>query len=211
MLFQEITQNIKSFIKNFDSISKDRIEKLNILTQYIQGKLDQNQIPKLIVICTHNSRRSHLGQLWLAVGADYYGLPIETYSGGTEATAFHPNAIQALQSLGFEISTENIDTSNPIYPVKWKDNQLPYLAFSKSFEDTPNPTEQFLAIMVCSEANENCPFISGADFRVALPFNDPKAFDDTELESNKYIECSKQIGTEMMYALYNVTKNHTQK
>ncbi|APD06128.1 arsenate reductase (glutaredoxin) [Flavobacteriaceae bacterium UJ101] len=206
MLFKKINQNIESFNENFDSISKDRKEKLNTLTQYIQEKLDQNQLPKLIVICTHNSRRSHLGQLWLAAGADYYGLQIETYSGGTEATAFHPNAIKAMQNLGFEILTENKENSNPTYQIKWKEDQLPYHAFSKRFEDTPNPTEKFSAIMVCSEADEGCPFVPGTDFRIALPFDDPKAFDNTELESDKYIERARQIGTEMMYVLYNVTK-----
>ncbi|MFV0237915.1 MAG: hypothetical protein ACK5HU_05225 [Flavobacteriales bacterium] len=207
MLLQKINQNIISFIQNFDSIPTKRKEKLNTLTQYIQEKINQNQIPKLIVICTHNSRRSHLGQLWLAAGADYYGLPkIETYSGGTETTAFHYNAIKAMQHFGFEITTNNQGIPNPIYQIKWKENQLPYEAFSKRFEEAPNPAEQFSAIMICSEADKDCPFVHGTDFRIALPFDDPKRFDGTEKESSKYRERAKQIGIEMLYVLYNINK-----
>ena len=44
-----------------------------------------------------------------------------------------------------------------------------------------------------------CPIVAGADFRIALPFEDPKAFDDTPLESEKYTERCRQIGREMLY------------
>ncbi|EDP96903.1 hypothetical protein U8527_01155 [Kordia algicida OT-1] len=160
----------------------------------------------MIVICTHNSRRSHLGQLWLALAADYYKLPtIETFSGGTEATLFHPNAIAAVKRVGFEVSIE-AQAKNPIYNIQWKANQEPYQAFSKRFEEAPNPTQEFAAIMVCTEADEGCPFVSGTDFRIALPFEDPKAFDGTPQEEEKYDERCRQIGTEMLYVMSKVSK-----
>jgi len=205
MIFQKLQQNIEKLLEQFDTISADRKLQLEKLSGYIQKKYAEGETPKLIVICTHNSRRSHLGQLWLAVAGDYYELPkLETFSGGTEATAFHPNAIAAVRRIGFNVE-KVVEAENPKYTVTWKENQEVYKAFSKRFEDNPNPIEAFAAIMVCTEADEGCPFVSGTDFRIALPFNDPKAFDVTALEAAKYDERCQQIGTEMLYVLSKVS------
>ena len=204
-MLPELNQNIEKLTQNFDSISNDRKAQLETLSEYIQKKYQAQKTPKLIVICTHNSRRSHLGQLWLAAAADYYKLPnVETYSGGTEATAFNPNAVAALERIGFQIS-KLVAAENPIYKVQWQEAQDAYHAFSKRFEEAPNPTQEFAAIMVCSEADEGCPFVPGTDFRIALPFEDPKAFDGTPQEAEKYDERCQQIGTEMLYVLSKVS------
>ncbi len=205
MLFKKINQTIEAYIQHFSSIPQERKEKLTLLSDYIHQKIIQRQTAKLVVICTHNSRRSHIGQLWLAAGASYFDLPnIETFSGGTEATAFNPNTIKALEYVGFKIVTQNKDTSNPLYMVQWEENQQPHKAFSKRFEDSPNPTHHFAALMVCSEADESCPFVLGCDFRIALPFHDPKSADNTPLETKQYLDCAQQIGTEMLYVLYTL-------
>ncbi|MEM6719839.1 MAG: hypothetical protein AAF611_11010 [Bacteroidota bacterium] len=204
MIFPELQQNIEKLTQDFDSIAADRKAQLETLSAYIQKKYNDQKVPELIVICTHNSRRSHLGQLWLAAAADYYELPpLETYSGGTEATAFNPNAVAAVKRIGFDISML-VEAENPIYKILWKEGQYPYNAFSKRFEEPPNPTTAFAAIMVCSEADEGCPFVPGTDFRIALPFEDPKAFDGTPQEAEKYDERCQQIGTEMLYVLSKV-------
>ncbi|MEM6686468.1 MAG: hypothetical protein AAF617_11860 [Bacteroidota bacterium] len=206
MILEALLQNIEKLTQDFDSISAERKAQLETISAYIQKKYDAQQTPKLIVICTHNSRRSHLGQLWLAAAADYYELPaLETYSGGTEVTAFNPNAVAAVQRIGFDISTL-VEAENPIYKILWKEHQYPYNAFSKRFHEPPNPTTEFAAIMVCSEADEGCPFVPGTDFRIALPFDDPKAFDGTPQEAEKYDERCQQIGTEMLYVLSKVSK-----
>lgn len=204
-LFDELLSYTKELEQNFDSIPEERKSKLISLSEYLSGKWNSNQTPKAIIICTHNSRRSHLGQLWLAVGADYYGLPeIETFSGGTEATAFHPNAVNAVRRAGFKVEAKDSTTSNPIYQISWKENMDAYNAFSTRFDEAPNPTKEFAAIMVCSEADQGCPFVPGTDFRLALPFDDPKAFDGTDVQDDKYDERCKQIGTEMLFVMSNV-------
>ncbi|MFK7749190.1 MAG: hypothetical protein AB8B65_12415 [Kordia sp.] len=207
MIRPELLQNIEKLTQDFNSIPTDRKAHLETLSAYIQKKYNAKKTPKLIVICTHNSRRSHLGQLWLAAAADYYQLPkLESFSGGTEATAFNPNAIAAAQRIGFEIA-QLVKAENSIYNIRWKIGQEPYQAFSKRFEQPPNPTQEFAAIMVCTEADEGCPFVSGTDFRIALPFQDPKAFDGTPKEAAKYDERCEQIGTEMLYVLSKVSVN----
>lgn len=205
-MYKKIVDYCQQLESGFDSIPEERKKKLNSLSAYISSKLNEDKPPKLIVICTHNSRRSHLGQLWLAAAADYYHLPeIRTFSGGTEATAFHPNAVHAVRRAGFKVETDDSEASNPVYHVSWKESMEPYQAFSTRFDEAPNPTKEFAAIMVCSEADEACPFVPGTDFRLSLPFDDPKAFDGTDLQDVKYDERSLQIGTELFYALSQIS------
>jgi len=209
---QKLFKNISNFCKNleeeFDLISSTRKEKLLTLTQYFYDKFEKEETPKAIVICTHNSRRSHLGQVWLAAAAYYYQLPeIQTFSGGTEATAFNPKAVETLARVGFEITSADLDVSNPVYKIRWSEDMKPYQTFSKKYDEPPNPKEKFAAIMVCSEADEACPFVLGCDFRLSLPFNDPKDFDGTEVESQKYDERCRQIGREMLFVLSRVKKH----
>ncbi|MEM6316523.1 MAG: hypothetical protein AAF960_02580 [Bacteroidota bacterium] len=196
----------ESLEKEFSLIPFERRRYLMSLSDYFSNKFLHQQTPKIIVICTHNSRRSHLGQLWLAVGADYYQLPaVKTYSGGTEATAFNPRAVATIKSIGFEVrQTAYHSPTNPIYNVRWSNQASSYQAFSKKYDDAPNPTKNFAAIMVCTEADADCPYVAGADFRLSLPYEDPKAFDETSQEREKYAERCRQIGRELFYALSQV-------
>ena len=205
-LLEKIATTCTKLENEFSFISEERKRQLSRLSEYFTQKFEHQVTPKIIVICTHNSRRSHLGQIWLAVSANYFGLPkIETFSGGTEATAFNIRAVNAMQKIGFEINTkENISPTNPIYEVNWSMEEIPYKAFSKKYDDSANPHKDFAALMVCTSADDNCPIVSGADFRIPLPFDDPKAFDDTPLEQAKYTERAYQIGREMLFVLSQV-------
>lgn len=205
-LLKKVEDTCQQLEKEFSLIPSARKSMLNQLSEYVTHKFQHQETPQLIIICTHNSRRSHLGQIWLAVGADYYHLPpIATFSGGTEATAFNIRAVYAMKKLGFDINTKTQKTpTNPIYEVNWLNEEIPYSAFSKKYDQSPNPSDNFGAIMVCTSADNGCPIVAGADFRLALPFEDPKAFDETPLEGAKYLERSRQIGREMLYVLSQV-------
>ena len=66
----------------------DRKTLLDDLTDYVITQTAAGSPVRLIFICTHNSRRSHMAQLWAQTAAAYHGVAaIETFSGGTEATA----------------------------------------------------------------------------------------------------------------------------
>lgn len=207
-MFEKIKDYCAARTEEFALIPEDRKAKLRELSTYLQAKYAEGKTPQAIIICTHNSRRSHLGQVWLKLAAEFYGLgEIKTYSGGTEATAFFPRAVEALREAGLEIIKAEADTSNPVYSLTWSDTQAePYLAFSKKYDTTPNPQEDFAAIMVCNSADAACPFVPGADFRLALPFKDPKAFDDTALAEEKYAERCAQIAREMLFVTKEVSK-----
>ena len=161
ILLDKISTYCRNLEREFSLIPAERKRFLFALSDYFSNKFQHNQTPKITVICTHNSRRSHIGQIWLAVGALYYQLPeIQTFSGGTEATAFNPRAVATLTKIGFHISQTKFETpTNPIYEVNWATDQPAYLAFSKKYDTPPNPTKNFGAIMVCTEADKGLSLI----------------------------------------------------
>ncbi|NBC05238.1 MAG: protein-tyrosine-phosphatase [Bacteroidetes bacterium] len=191
---------ISDLESDFKSIPSFRKGELKEVAKYTFTKINKDKIAKLNFICTHNSRRSHLAQIWTAVAASHYGLnDIETYSGGTEATAFNPRAVTALERAGFQI--ENPGGENPRYKVRFDEDSDPMICCSKTFDDPTNPDSGFAAIMTCSDADENCPFVPGAEFRKPITYRDPKESDGTDKETEIYDERCQQIATEMFFMM----------
>ncbi|MFV8337561.1 low molecular weight phosphatase family protein [Flavobacterium sp. RSP29] len=195
--FPAIEEIINHF--DFESISKERKIVLQPLIDYIQNKVNSLQEVRLNLICTHNSRRSHLAQVWAQTAAAHFNIKnVFCYSGGTEATALFPMAAKTLEQSGFKIKTIAAGT-NPIYAIKYGENEHPIIGFSKTYDDDFNPKSEFAAIMTCSQADGGCPFIPGADKRIPITFEDPKEFDNTPQQAEKYLERSLQIATEMCF------------
>ncbi|MGJ3234116.1 protein-tyrosine-phosphatase [Marivirga sp.] len=204
-MFQKLTDYIEKI--DVESIPAERKEVLNPFIEYLQEKINLGSNISLNFICTHNSRRSHLSQIWAQAMADYFQLnQIQCYSGGTAATAVYPMVLKVLQEAGFEsihLSNEN----NPIIAVKYSSESHPIIAFSKTYDHPFNPSNGFAAIMTCSDADENCPFIPGTEKRIALNYEDPKVFDNSPKKEQKYEERSTQIATEMLYVFSNLKKS----
>jgi arsenate reductase len=190
----------------FDRITAERRAPLDELAGYIRDEIQAGRLARMIFICTHNSRRSHMSQIWAQTAAAHYGLDgIETYSGGTEATAFNPRAVAALRRAGFEINPTD-DNENPVYTVRYGEAGPSMEAFSKVYSDPPNPTSDFCAVMTCSNADEACPYVQGASHRVSITYDDPKDADGTEQEAEVYDERSLEIGREMFYVFCHAAK-----
>lgn len=178
-------------------IPEQRKLQLAELATYV--KANKGKPIRLNFICTHNSRRSHLGMIWAAVAAAHYKVEnVHTYSGGTEATAFNPRAVAALERAGFSIVAP--DGDNPRYQVSFAKRESPLVCFSKVYDHPDNPQQDFAAIMTCSDADENCPLIPGVALRLPLTYKDPKEADDTPFEAERYDERVAQIGRELLYA-----------
>ncbi|MFH5805979.1 protein-tyrosine-phosphatase [Alienimonas sp. DA493] len=191
-------------VAEFDQIPAARKAQLEELAAHVRERREAGAPVRLTFICTHNSRRSHLGQLWAAVAAEAYGVEeVETFSGGTEATAFNPRAVAALQRAGFQIESDGAAT-NPRYAVTLGETLPASVCFSKKYDEAPNPRSDFAAVMVCTDADEACPIVPGAAARFALPYEDPKIADDTPAEAERYDERTAQIGREMLYAFSRV-------
>jgi arsenate reductase len=201
-LFPEIENVITTL--NFESISEERKIVLQPLVEYIQSKVSSQLEIRLNLICTHNSRRSHLSQVWAQTASAYFNIKnVFCYSGGTETTAMFPMVAKTLESQGFKIKTIS-EGSNPVYTIKYADNEHPIIGFSKTYDDAFNPQSEFVAIMTCSQADGGCPFIAGAEKRIPITFDDPKAFDNTPQQAEKYKERSLQIATEMFYVFSQI-------
>ena len=203
-LLPELAQTVKQLTGDFSLISPERKVLLKQLTEFVESKSSSGQKVYLNFICTHNSRRSHLSQIWAQAAAHYYNIPnVVCFSGGTEATAFNPRAVKAMKEAGFSI-TRKKDGENPVYEVGFADGADPVVAFSKKYDDPFNPNKDFAAIMTCSHADENCPLVIGASARIALTYDDPKDFDGTSQEAAKYKERVNEIGREILYAFSKV-------
>lgn len=199
-MYSTLRQTLQEVEKR--QVSDDRKIVLQPLITYIQQKQNKKEACVLNFICTHNSRRSQLAQLWAHTIADLNGIPVVCLSGGVEVTAFNERAVSSIQRSGFFVTSTGGE--NPIYSVSHGEDKEPLKMFSKLFDDESNQFDSFAAIMVCSDADENCPFIPGTEARIPLRYEDPKVFDGTPLEAPKYDERSMQIAAEMMYVFSNV-------
>ena len=185
-------------------VSIERQAVLQPLVDYIQNKVNLQEEIRLNFICTHNSRRSHLSQIWAQTMAFHFQIQnVFCYSGGTEATAMFPKVAETLTNQGFEIQKIS-DTSNPVYAVKFDENQHPIICFSKTYFDDFNPKTNFSAIMTCNNADEGCPMVFGAEARFPTKYDDPKAFDGTQEMNEKYTERSLQIASEMYFVFSKI-------
>lgn len=201
---QQLTTTIESISKII--ISDERKEVLQPLVAYIQNKIENNLTIRLNFICTHNSRRSHLSQIWAQTMAHHFGIKnLFCFSGGTEATAMFPKVGEIVTNQGFQIQLLSGD-NNPVYAVKFDENESAIICFSKTFDDAFNPSSGFAAIMTCSSADAGCPFIAGAEKRLPIRYDDPKAFDGTELMDAKYAERSIEIASEMYFVFSQIKK-----
>lgn len=190
----------KNIIESFHAIPEKRKEILIKLKAFIKKKIEENKTAEIIFVCTHNSRRSHMSQLWAQAAASYYRIPhVHCFSGGTEETAFNPRSVKTMQKAGFEI-TQITQGDNPLYQVLIDDKSQPVMGFSKKFSHESNPQKDFCAVMTCTDADEACPFVPGAEARISLPYLDPKKSDDTAMEAETYAARSIEIAREMFYA-----------
>jgi arsenate reductase (thioredoxin) len=202
MLLEQIEKVITSL--DTASISFERKQVLQPLIDYLQAKIDSKQTINLNFICTHNSRRSHLAQVWAqAMAYNFHIKYVHCFSGGTETTAVFPMVVQTLENSGFKFGIIS-EGENPKYRITYSENEKPVIGFSKIYDDDINPKSEFAAIMTCSQADENCPYIPGAEKRIPITYDDPKIFDNTPEQIQKYYERSTQISTEMKYVFSRI-------
>lgn len=203
MSASDLGTTIETLLGQAERIAPERRALLEELAAHISGRSSAGDPARLVFVCTHNSRRSHLAQCWARAAADHFGIAgVETYSGGTEVTAFEPRAAAALARCGFDVGPRG-DGENPVVEVGCGGAE-PVRAWSKIYDRPPNPTAEYVAVMTCASADAGCPVAPGADARFAVTWNDPKAADGTGRESAVYDERCRQIGREMLYLFSRV-------
>jgi len=204
----KLLPKVQEFIDGLkpSEITNERKKILMPLIAYIKEKLEKGADVNLNFICTHNSRRSQLSQVWAYTLAFHFDMEtICAYSGGTEATALHQNAIKALANTGFKIAKKE-KGENPVYFILSSDEADPLPCFSKLYNDPINCSAPFAAVMNCSEAEFNCPKITEAEAPFPMHFDDPKTYDGTSMEGKAYADCNREIATEMLYVFTSIQK-----
>lgn len=190
---------------NYSSIPSGRKGQLQSLSDYIKNNLSGTSQISLVFICTHNSRRSHFCQIWFALAIKELNLTqLSSFSGGTEATAFNPRAVAAVERAGLKVI--GTISENPVYHLMDESGQAFTNCFSKVYNDPSNPQDNFIAVMTCDHADQNCPFIPGAMLRVPIRYLDPKSSDGTPQEATIYDHRCFQIATEMFYLAEQINK-----
>ncbi|MBP3191457.1 protein-tyrosine-phosphatase [Natronogracilivirga saccharolytica] len=199
-IYPVIDQLIDQFLEEEDHIPQSRQHIIEDLVKNIRDVQKSKEPVRLNFICTHNSRRSQMAQIWAHALAHSFQIPsVECYSGGTEVTAFHPNAIRAMKTLGFQITPETPSSNgpNPRWHVSAGSNLTELVCYSKKIEDSIDQSLPFIAVMTCSDADQNCPVVPGAQSRAAFTFEDPKSTDGTDKEQQAYLKTAVGIGREL--------------
>ncbi len=213
-LFPELQIYCQTIESEFSQISEERKKNLNKIARFIKEKYRKGETVNLTFICTHNSRRSQFGQVWAKIAAGYYGFDLEkvqTYSGGTEATACNPRTVSALQRAGIKVEITKLSESattanNPRYEVRFAEKTTSMILFSKKYNDEQNPQKNYGAILVCSQADEACPVVFGADTRIYHGYEDPKKSDGTAEESQMYDATCRLIARELFFVFAQIQK-----
>ena len=209
---------LRSYLGNLQAqqivLGDERELELTRLADYVYGRVSAGKQVRLNFICTHNSRRSHCGAIAAEAAATFFGVPsVRGCSGGTEATAFFPAAVAAVEGAGALVSKNgyaDAAETNPVYCVD-VGSEEPLRCFSKKYDDPSNPRKGYAAVMVCNHADASCPVVPGADERFCIQYDDPKAFDDAgeEAQQKGYQERLAQISMEMLFVFSNVKQRLT--
>lgn len=204
-MFENLAHTINRIIDS-QNVTKERKIILQPLIDFAEQKVGSREEININFICTHNSRRSHLSQVWAQAAAAYFQIPnVHCYSGGTAETALFPKIVETLANQGFSVR-KVADGDNPIYAIKYCQNGMPIIGFSKKYDSPFNPSSAFGAVMTCSQADGGCPLIAGAEKRTSITFEDPKTSDDTPQQMQVYEERSLQIAAEMLYVFSKLNK-----
>jgi protein-tyrosine-phosphatase len=210
-LIEPLRMCVLRAVREADQIPPDRKRTLEQAAQFIRQHLDAGTPAQLTFVCTHNSRRSHLAQVWAQTAAAYYGVTnIQTASGGTEATACNIRTVKALRRAGFSVA-DSTGGKNPVYIAQISDAHPGIRLFSKVYDHPDNPQKDFAVLMCCDQADQGCPVVIGAAARFAIHYQDPKVSDNTNAESATYDERCRQIAREMFYMVSQIRAATTAK
>lgn len=192
---------------DLNAVPAERKAVLDEIASTINAQLEAGKPAYLTFICTHNSRRSHMSQIWAQTAAYYYNLDkVSAYSGGTEVTACNCRTITAMRHVGFDIQDATTG-ENPVYLVKYAKDRPVIRAYSKRYNADANPKSDFIALMTCSAADKSCPVVKGSIARYAIHYVDPRLCDDTPAETTAYNERCREIAREMFYIMSEVKRS----
>ncbi|MFN0067873.1 MAG: low molecular weight phosphatase family protein [Limisphaerales bacterium] len=206
-LLPELRAYVEGLTGGMDQVPPERRAVLDAVAGDMVARLRDGHSADLTFICTHNSRRSHLSEVWAVTAAYHHGLRrVRAFSGGTQVTACNCRTVTAMRRAGFEIAdaTGAAEDDNPVYLVRFAGDRPPVRAYSKLYNADANPREGFIALMTCSSADRSCPVVAGAVARHAMHYADPRLCDDLPTETQAYDERCREIARELFYLMGTV-------
>ena len=124
---------------------------------------------KVLFLCTGNSARSQMAEAFLR---HYAGDRFEVYSAGMEPKGINPYTVRVMEERGLSLDGHR----------------------SKPLTEYMSKMDFDYLIIVCSDADERCPFFPGMGQRMHWGFEDPAAFAGSEEEIlAKFREVRDQI------------------
>jgi len=183
-----MNKEFKGFFSKINQYNPEK-DKKNLLDDIISKIQKSLKITNNIVfLCTHNSRRSQLCQVWGIILSKIYNIDLKFNSAGTEKTEVNKNILYCFSHIGLEVKGNKI-----IY------EDLSISLHSKLLDEIqPN---KFISIMTCSDAEKSCPSDSRSIKNISMTYQDPKVFDYKEKEKDEYLKTSKLIAKELNYVL----------
>jgi hypothetical protein len=225
-LLPAVAKHFKELTTSLDRIDERHLPAGEMLADWIVDHYSPGRGLDITFVCTGNSRRSVLGATMGNIAAAYFGLgDIRCHSGGTAPTAVNERSVATLTAIGVEIETTGkmapagpAGAPNPVYTMRWGQSPadadeppLEATEFSKRFDDESNPQSGFAALMVCSEADAECPRVAGAALRISMPYLDPKIYDGSQYETAKYAERRDDLGRLMVGVFLQVRRRLAEK
>lgn len=107
------------------------------------------EVKRVLILCTGNSARSQMAEGILRHDG---GEDFEVESAGVKPSSVRPEAMQAMQEIGIDISGHRSKAAN-----EFTSQEFDYI------------------ITVCDNAKETCPFFPGHAERIHQSFEDPPA------------------------------------
>jgi len=203
-MFDNVKTYLKKRLSESEMISDERKATLEKIAHWLKNASAKRSRSEILFVCIHNSRRSHLSEIHATAAVEWFGKSdkIKVYSGGTTVTAFSPNAAAAISGAGYTL--DKGEGKNPVYKVRFSDDRPAISVWSKKHDDGSNPDAGFLAVMTCSDNEQNCPYIAAANARIPLYYPDPSEADDTPEAEATYDKVSADIARDLMYLFSKV-------
>jgi len=177
--------SLDKYIDNLDNVILEDYQEKRVKKISQELKSSINTYKKIVFICTHNSRRSQLCEVWGSILSKRFNLDLFFYSAGTKKTEVYTEVIKSLQRAGLEIDMEG--------KIKLMHNQIEL--HSKTLDEIKE--DEFIAMMTCSDAEKNCPVDQRSKKNIILFYDDPKKYDRTIHESNEYDKTCRLIASEL--------------
>ena len=194
--FVKITFNMEpvfnKFFSRIDSFNPNqkRKKRLDNIASVINENL--NKTRSIVFLCTHNSRRSQICEVWGKVFAEIYRKKININSAGAFKTVVHSQVYESIVKCGLVV-----DNKKEIFFDKKK-----FKLNSKTIDSLT--MKNFIAVMTCSNAEKSCPNDPRSIRNIKMFFNDPRIYDETDKMSREYLNTTIYIAEELNYIFKNI-------